>query len=81
MHLNTNVEAERNFAKWQLEIGHGKHTNDSGFTTLPDHFKCSENTIESLIQTIYPGINQLPLSPDQYFEITRTVCESCWIRS
>ena len=70
MHLNTNVEAERNFAKWQLEIGHGKHTDDSGFTTLPDHFKCPENTIESLIQTIYPGINQLPLPPDQYFPNT-----------
>ena len=49
MHLNTNIEAERNFAKWQLEIGHGKHTDDSGFTTLPDHFKCPENTNKSLI--------------------------------
>ena len=67
MHLNTDVEAERNFAKWQLEIGHGKHTDNNGFTILPDHFKCPENTIESLIQTIFPGINQLPLPPDQYF--------------
>ena len=31
------------------------------------HFKCTENTIASLIETIYPGINQLPLPPDQYF--------------
>ena len=67
MCLNTNVEAKRNFAKWQLEIGHGKHTDDSGFTTLPDHFQCPKDTINSLIQTMYPGINQLPLPPNQYF--------------
>ena len=53
MHLNTNVEAERNFEKWQSKIGHGKHTDDRGFTTLPDHFKCLENTIKYLIATIY----------------------------
>ena len=74
MRLNTNVEAERNFAKWQLDIGHGKHTNEGGLTTLPDYFKCPENNIESLIQSIYPGINQLPL-PDQYFA-ERTILTS-----
>ena len=52
MRLDTNVEAERYFAKWQLEIGYGKHTDDSGFTTLCDYFKCPENTI-------HPGIKQL----------------------
>ena len=75
MHLNTNVEAERDFSKWQLEIGHGKHTDDREFTTLPDHFKCPENTIQSLIATIYPGINQLPLPPDEYFA-ERTILTS-----
>ena len=42
MHLNTHVDAERNFAKWQLEIGHGQHTDEGGDTGLPDHFKCTD---------------------------------------
>ena len=66
MHLNTHIEAERNFAKWQLEVGHGKHTDETGSITFPDHFRCPENTVASLINTIYPGINQLPI-PDAYF--------------
>ena len=61
------MQAERDFSKWQLEVGHGKHTDDLGKITLPDHFKCTENTIASLIQTIFPGINSLPLQPDSYF--------------
>jgi len=56
MWLNTLEEAERNFAKWQLDIGYGKHTDETGTTTLPDHFKCPENAIASLISAIYPGI-------------------------
>ena len=66
MCLNTDVQAERDFSKWQLEVGHGQHTDDLGKITLPDHFKCTENTVASLIQTIYPAINSLPLPPDSY---------------
>jgi len=68
-------EAERNFAKWQLEVGHGKHTDEAGSMTLPDHFKCPENTISSLISAIYPGINELPHPPDDYFA-SRTILTS-----
>jgi PIF1-like helicase/Helitron helicase-like domain at N-terminus len=75
MHVNTHVEAEKHFAKWQLDVGHGKFTDELGSITLPNHFKCTENTIASLIQTIYPGINQLPLPPDQYFA-ERTILTS-----
>src|SRR5277367_5999852 len=75
MRLNTDVVAERNFAKWQLEVGHGQHTDELDNITLPDHFKCTHNTIASLIQTIYPGINQLPLPPDQY-SAERTILTS-----
>jgi len=67
MRLNTVEEAERNFAKWQLEVGHGKHPDETGSMTLLDHLKCPENTISSLISTIYPGINELPHPPDDYF--------------
>jgi len=67
MQLNTLEEAERNFAKWQLDIGYGKHTEETGTTTLPDHFKCPENTIASLISAIYPGINEVSHPPNDYF--------------
>jgi hypothetical protein len=71
MRLNTNIEAERDFAKWQLEVGQGKHTDEGCNISLPDHFKCRENTIASLIDTIYPGIST-PNLPTQYFS-ERTV--------
>ena len=75
MHLNTQIQAECNFSKWQLEVGHGQHIDEQGTIRLPDHFKCAENTIASLIQTIYPGVNQLPLPPDNYFA-ERTILTS-----
>ena len=66
MRLNTNVEAEANFARWQLEIGHGKHTDQDSNISLPDQFKCRENTASSLIDTIYPSIGT-PDHSNQYF--------------
>ena len=73
MHLNTSIEAEKNFAKWQLEVGQGKHTDDGGSISLPEHFKCSENTVESLINTIYPDIHTVGLSND-YFSDQTILC-------
>jgi PIF1-like helicase len=75
MCLNTHVDTERHFARWQLDIGHGKFTDETGSIRLSDYFKCAQNTMKSLIETIYPGINQLPLSPDQYFA-ERTILTS-----
>ena len=66
MRLNTAFEAEKNFAKWQLEVGQGKHTDKDCNISLPDTFKCRENTVDSLIDGIYPGINT-PNHPPQYF--------------
>jgi hypothetical protein len=34
---------ESEFAQWQLDVGHRKHTNGSGDIVLSDHFKCLEN--------------------------------------
>jgi hypothetical protein len=42
------------------------HTDDSCNITLPDHFHCAENTVDSLIDTIYPNIH-IPGHSDQYF--------------
>ena len=75
MWLNTQVQAERDFAKWQLERGHGQHTDEAGNMKLPNHFKCAENTVDSLISTVYSGVNELPHPPDQYFA-ERTILTS-----
>ena len=66
MRLNTHVEEEANFARWQLQIGHGEHTDEAYNITLPDHLCCPENTVDSLIDTLYPNIH-IPNHPDQYF--------------
>ena len=66
MRLNTLIEEEQKFAKWQLEVGKGMHTDEGGNLTLPEHFKCRENTVDSLIDTIYPNIHAGNLS-GQYF--------------
>ncbi len=66
MCLDTNFEEEANFARWQLEVGHGQYTDDSCNITLPDHFHCPENTEDSLLNTIYPDIH-ISGHLDQYF--------------
>ena len=76
MHLNTAVEAEANFAKWQLEVGQGDHTDEDCNITLPQHFMCRENTVDSLIDTIYPSIDT-PNHSDRYFsECTILACKN-----
>ena len=56
MCLDTGIEAEANFAKWQLEVGQEKHTDNNSIISLPEHFKSRENSVASLIESIYPGI-------------------------
>jgi len=68
MQLNTTIEAKGNFARWQLEVGQGMHTDEGGNITLPGNFKCEENKVASLINTIYPGIGTPNLGNlGQYF--------------
>jgi len=67
MCLDTQIEEEANFARWQLEVGHGQHTDEPSLSiTLPEHFHCPENSVDSLINSIYPDIH-LPNHPNQYF--------------
>lgn len=57
---------ERKFAQWQLDVGHGKHTSIEWNITLPDKFKCAENSVKSLMDTIYHDIGDP--HDDKYFE-------------
>src|SRR5271168_1254602 len=56
---------------WRLDMA----STLTRLITLPNHFKCLENTLNSLIETIYPGITQLPLPSDEYFA-NRTILTS-----
>ena len=67
MRLGQDDEEEREFARWQLDVGHGKHTDPAGSIKIPSKFHCQENKIESLINNIYPGITNTPHPPDHYF--------------
>jgi hypothetical protein len=66
MRLNTAVEAEANFAKWQQDVGQGKHTDKNTIISLPNYFHCRENTVDSLIDEIYENLETLN-HPPQYF--------------
>jgi hypothetical protein len=55
--LDTSIAAEKEFAKWQLEMGQGLHTDSEGNIMIPDHMKCRVNSVDCLIDTIYPGIS------------------------
>ena len=74
MRLNTGVEEEANFAQWQLDVGHGLHTDEQCNISLPERFLCRENTVDSLIQSIYPGIST-PGHSDSYYS-ERTILSS-----
>ena len=67
MHLNIGQDEERNFAQWQLNIAHGRHTAEDGSIELSPSFQLPDNFLSSLIKYIYPGIDQLPLPDSQYF--------------
>ena len=60
-------QEEREFAQWQLNVGHGMHTDEDANITIPEQFHCSSNTVDALVDEIYPGIKELPHPPDEYF--------------
>jgi len=65
MHLDQTAESEL-FAKYLLELGAGKISNPDGTVTLYPEMHCGD-TVNSLIDSIYPGISQGE-KPDEYFK-------------
>jgi ATP-dependent DNA helicase PIF1 len=80
LHLTKNMcvgpePDEREFVQWQLEVGEGRHTDNEGNITIPPQFHCAQNTVDCLIETIYPMLQTLnPGDPmnDKYFS-ARTI--------
>ena len=65
MCLDQTPESEA-FAKYLLEVGAGKNSNHDGTITLyPD--MCCGDSVDSLMDAIYPGIAEGP-KPDAYFK-------------
>jgi ATP-dependent exoDNAse (exonuclease V) alpha subunit len=67
MRLMQGIQEENDFAKWQLEVGSGQHTDNDNNVNIPPKFQLPQNTVEALITHIYPGINLLPHPSDAYF--------------
>ena len=66
MHLEQSPDM-LHFANWLLDIGAGTHLNSNTCTIeIPQNMICPDNSINSLIDQIYPGIQQLN-NDDQYF--------------
>jgi hypothetical protein len=74
MQLNIEIKAEREFARWQLEVGQGMHTDDNSNISLLSQFHCRENSVASLIDTIYPGLTRPNLSAEYFADYTILCC-------
>ena len=74
MRLNIHNEAEANFARWQQDVRQGRHTDNDTIISLPDYFKCRENTVASLIDEIYNNLES-PNHSAEYF-VERTILSS-----
>jgi hypothetical protein len=80
--LKTNMRlgqdpASDHFAQWLLEIGAGRNTDADGTVTLPEHMRCGNNDIQSLINALYSDlfIPDHPPLADSYF-LDRTILSS-----
>ena len=55
------------FAHWLLQVGAGTHQeNNTDSISIPQNMICPNNSIDSLIEEIYPGIKHGDKN-DQYF--------------
>src|SRR5580658_3269702 len=67
MRLISAEQKEIDFAKWQLEVGHRKYTDNHNDINIPPEFHLPENTVEALINNIYPGLKDMPHPHDRFF--------------
>jgi hypothetical protein len=63
---------DRRYAQWLQEMGHGLHTTPAGIINLPPHLRCPQNTVQSLINMLYPNIAEENSLTDAYF-LERTI--------
>ena len=73
LHLTHNMrlsqsQADKNYAKWLTDVGHGHGLSEKGTIKFPQDMRC--DTADDLINFVYPGLNHTsPLpSPDYFLE-------------
>ena len=73
LHLTQNMrlsqsQADKNYAKWLTDVGHGHGLSEKGTIKFPQDMQC--DTADDLINFVYPGLNHTsPLpSPDYFLE-------------
>lgn len=69
MHLEQSAE-NAEFAEWLLKVGNGDDLPLDGTIHFPPDMKCPGNSLSSLIDTIYPNVEQP--QPNKYF-LDRTI--------
>ena len=82
LHLTQNMrlggpnarQEDKDFAQWLLDVGHGRNTDAAQNLELPDVMRLPSNSVQSLIDAIYPGISLIPENhqQDKYF-LERTI--------
>ena len=71
LYLHQNMRLDRGsadaqqFAQWLLEVGQGQNMIHDTQIRLPEHMTVDD--VESLIDSIYPGVNSNPPPPLEYF--------------
>ena len=65
MQLSSSNANAQQFAQWLLDVGHGKNMITGNKVCFPEQM-CVPN-VDSLIDSIYPGIDSTPLPPPDYF--------------
>jgi ATP-dependent exoDNAse (exonuclease V) alpha subunit len=56
---------EQWFARWLLEVGHGKNSAEDGTIEVPPHMVCHSSN--DLMNFIYPGLDDGVVPPPEYF--------------
>jgi hypothetical protein len=65
MRLNQDDADAQEFAQWLLEVGHGRNMDTNSQVHFPNHMRVDD--LDSLISSIYPGIDSTPPPPPDYF--------------
>ena len=80
LHLHQNMRLEQGdvdaqeFVQWLLEVGHGQNMNTNSQIQFPDGMQVDNS--DSLIASIYPGIDSIPPPPPNYF-LNRMILAPC----
>jgi hypothetical protein len=80
-YLLQNMRLERSpesvqHAKWLLDIGAGNNLDGSETVQLPEGMCLNDKTVESLINSVYPGIGRGDKSADYFLDRTILACRN-----